>query len=143
MLHATCYMKKVLVFGVFDGLHKGHQYFLREAKKLGDYLIVAIPLDDVVKEIKKRAPLENFETRKKHLQAEDFVDEVISSDASLNNWGVLERSHPDIIVLGYDQDDLKKALENHLLRNGIEIKIKVIKSFKPRKYKSSLLNKLD
>jgi len=136
-------MIRVLVFGVFDGLHRGHQYFLREAKKLGDYLIVAIPQDDVVKEIKKRVPLENFETRKKHLQAEDFVDEVISSDTSLNNWRVLERSHPHIIALGYDQDDLKKALESHLLEHGIKIEIKVIKGFKPRKYKSSLLNKLD
>ena len=26
---------KVMVFGVFDGFDKGHQYFLNEAKKYG------------------------------------------------------------------------------------------------------------
>ncbi|HKC04500.1 MAG TPA: adenylyltransferase/cytidyltransferase family protein, partial [Patescibacteria group bacterium] len=35
----------VLAGGVFDILHYGHIHFLKQAKKLGDYLIVAMESD--------------------------------------------------------------------------------------------------
>ena len=41
-------MKKVMCFGTFDGVHKGHEYYLHEARKLGDYIVVVVALEDVV-----------------------------------------------------------------------------------------------
>ncbi len=44
--------KIVFVHGIFDILHKGHIYFLSEAKKLGDVLVVGVDHDENVKILK-------------------------------------------------------------------------------------------
>src|SRR3990167_6744552 len=70
--------RKVLVGGCFDILHFGHIHFLREAKKLGDYLIVALESDFGVKKLKgKNRPFHNEKQRKEILESLKFVDEVI------------------------------------------------------------------
>lgn len=70
--------KIVLVGGVFDILHFGHITFLKKAKKLGDYLVVAIESDNRVKKIKgDTRPFHNQEQRKEILESLNFVDEVI------------------------------------------------------------------
>ena len=38
-------MKKVMCAGTFDIVHKGHIYFLEQAKKFGDYLVVVVARD--------------------------------------------------------------------------------------------------
>jgi len=35
-------MKKVITYGTFDLIHRGHINILRRAKAMGDYLIVAL-----------------------------------------------------------------------------------------------------
>lgn len=72
-------MKKiVLVGGVFDILHFGHISFLREAKKLGNYLIVAIESDKRVKKLKgENRPFHSQDQRKEILESLNFVDQVI------------------------------------------------------------------
>ena len=39
-------MKKILTYGTFDLLHYGHIRLLERAKKLGDYLVVAVSTDE-------------------------------------------------------------------------------------------------
>ena len=45
-------MIKVMATGTFDLLHMGHIYFLKEAKKLGDKLIVIVARDSTVRKMK-------------------------------------------------------------------------------------------
>jgi len=52
-------MKKTLVFGTFDILHPGHEYFLKEAKRHGDQLVVVVARDLTVKQVKKLMPDNN------------------------------------------------------------------------------------
>ena len=68
-------MKKVLVFGTYDIFHKGHEYFLKESKKKGDYLIVVVARDSTVKKIKEKQ-LNNEKFRKKVLMEQEFIDKV-------------------------------------------------------------------
>ncbi|MEI6711388.1 MAG: adenylyltransferase/cytidyltransferase family protein [bacterium] len=41
-----------MTFGTFDRFHPGHEYYLREAKKLGDTLITIVARDNTVERIK-------------------------------------------------------------------------------------------
>ena len=49
-------MSKVFVSGCYDILHAGHIQFLKEAKELGDELIVCVPSDEVLFLCKSRRP---------------------------------------------------------------------------------------
>ena len=42
-------MKRVLIFGTFDGIHEGHLNLFKQAKKYGDYLIVVVGRDENIK----------------------------------------------------------------------------------------------
>jgi FAD synthetase len=71
--------KKVLVGGCFDILHYGHICFLKEAKKKGNHLVIALESDENTKRLKgPRRPIHNQKQRRKILESLNFVDEVIS-----------------------------------------------------------------
>lgn len=96
-------MKRVLTYGTFDLLHWGHINILKRAKKLGDYLIVALSTDDF-NAIKGKKSYHNFETRKMMLEAIRYVDLVIPEE----NWGQksadVTRYEVDVVVMGSDWD---------------------------------------
>ena len=48
-------MKKVITVGVFDYFHFGHLRLFENAKKLGDYLIVAVQDGDSILKTKPNA----------------------------------------------------------------------------------------
>lgn len=69
---------KVLVGGCFDLLHFGHIDFLRQAKGLGDHLVVALESDENVRKTKGESrPIHPQSQRKEMLAALLHVDEVI------------------------------------------------------------------
>lgn len=71
-------MKKVLTVGVYDLLHIGHVEVFRKAKKLGDYLIVAVQDSEVILKYKPEAKmLYNTEERCYMVKAIRYVDEVV------------------------------------------------------------------
>lgn len=68
----------VLAGGCFDILHYGHIHFLKKAKKLGDYLIVALESDKNIKRLKgQNRPFHTQDQRREILESLSFVDEVI------------------------------------------------------------------
>lgn len=68
----------VLAGGVFDILHYGHIHFLKKAKALGDYLVVALESDANVKKLKgEKRPIHDQNQRREMLESLNFVDEVI------------------------------------------------------------------
>lgn len=73
-------MKKkiVLAGGCFDILHFGHIHYLKNAKALGDHLVVAIESDANIKKLKgEKRPFHNQNQRKEILESLSFVNEVI------------------------------------------------------------------
>ncbi len=71
--------KIVLVGGCFDLLHFGHISFLKQAKALGDYLVIALESDENVRRMKGNArPIHSQTQRKEMLESLSFVDEVIA-----------------------------------------------------------------
>lgn len=70
--------KIVLVGGCFDILHYGHIHFLKKAKALGTYLIVALESDKNIKRLKgKNRPIHDQNKRREMLESLHFVDRVI------------------------------------------------------------------
>ena len=133
-------MKRVMVFGVFDGLHQGHRAMLKEAKSHGDYLIAVVAQDHIIRHIKGREPNTNLIDRFEHLAKEDGVDKVVIGDAELSVWDVINRHEPDVVALGYDQQTLWVDLENNIGQLKKRPEIIVLSSFEPNVYHASLIN---
>lgn len=74
-------MKKVYVVMVADLFHCGHVEFLRNAKSLGDYLVVGVAPDSEVEQYKRR-PIMTAKERKQMIASCRFVDEVIDQSGS-------------------------------------------------------------
>ncbi len=71
-------MKKVITFGVFDYFHLGHLRLFENAKKLGDYLIVAVQDSNCILKTKPDANvLYTTQQRIDLVSALRVVDEVI------------------------------------------------------------------
>jgi FAD synthetase len=116
-------MVKVMATGTFDILHMGHIYFLKEAKKLGDELIVIVACDSTVRKM-KHEPITSEKMRLQIIKELKIVDEAYLGRRD-DIYKVVEEIKPDIIALGYDQiHDEKIVLENLKKRN---IKAKIVR----------------
>ena len=94
--------KIVTTNGVFDILHIGHIRYLKEAKKLGGTLIVAINSDSSTKKIKgPKRPLNNENDRAEALASLGCVDYVTIFNEK-DPVKTLEKIKPDIHVKGSD-----------------------------------------
>ncbi len=123
-----------MVFGVFDGFHDGHRHFLNGSMKRCEQLIVVVTLDEVVVMLKNHPPKYSYEERAKAIT--DFNPDliIVPSDSTLGGWSILDRHHPDMIFLGYDQG----AIASEMRRLG-RLFIR-IDSHHPDTLHSSMLN---
>jgi len=71
-------MKIIITSGYFNPIHSGHINLIREAKKLGDFLIVLVNNDKQVK-IKGSIPFMEEQERMEIIKALRYADEVILS----------------------------------------------------------------
>lgn len=76
-------MKTILVTGGFDPLHSGHIQYIKEAKKLGGFLVVGLNSDEWLTR-KKGRPFMPLQERVEVLKALKAVDKVITFDDSDN-----------------------------------------------------------
>lgn len=71
-------MTKVVVSGYFNPLHLGHIRMLKEARKLGDYIVVILN-NDKQQLLKKGKIIMNQEERMEIVSSVRYVDEVFLS----------------------------------------------------------------
>jgi len=131
---------KIMVFGTFDGLHKGHLNFFRQAKNFtkNSFLIVSIARDKNVFKIKGFFPRLSERARMNLVRKCILVDQVVLSGIK-NHIPHIVKICPDIIALGYDQKAYVKNLKKDLKNNNILVKIIRLKPFKKNIYKNHLL----
>lgn len=129
-----------MVFGTFDGLHKGHFSFFKQAKNLtkNSFLIVSISRDKNVKRIKGEYPSLNDRKRAVLVKKFKLIDKVVLSGTK-NHLPHIIRENPDIIALGYDQKAYVKNLKKDLKNKGFSIKIVRLKPYREKIYKNYLL----
>ncbi len=131
-----------MVFGTFDGIHKGHLNFFKQAKNFtkNSFLIVSIARDSNVLKIKGRKP-DLVETERLKLIKEcNFVDKTILAGKTNYLKHILKES-PDIIALGYDQKAYVQNLKKDIKNKGLKIRIIRLKPYKEKIFKNHLLKK--
>ena len=113
----------VLTNGVFDLLHKGHLELLKFAKTQGTKLVVAIDSDERVKALKgPNRPINSQDDRKRLLESNRFVDEVVIFNSEQELKNLYHQILPTRIVKGGEWTH-----EEIRVRDGIpdEIEIKI------------------
>ena len=113
-------MKRVMVNGTFDILHRGHLELLNYAKSLGGQLLVAIDTDRRVKELKgEHRPINNQEDRKFFLYNLKAVDIVMFFDSKEELVNIMKEYKPDVYVKGSDWKHDTKSTAHQYCDNVI------------------------
>ncbi len=115
-------MVKVMASGVFDILHPGHLHYLKQAKEMGDELVVVVACDDNVRRF-KHEPVTSEEMRCTMVRSLKMVDEAyVGKEGDM--FGIVQEISPDIIALGYDQSFDEEDLRVRLAERGLDVKVR-------------------
>ena len=120
----------VFTNGVFDILHPGHVRYLREARALGDALIVGLNADASVRSNKgPERPINSEQDRAEILAALDCVDGVVifNEDTPAE---IIEALQPDVLVKGADWgEDAIVGRDTVEARGGRVVRVPIEKGF--------------
>jgi D-beta-D-heptose 7-phosphate kinase/D-beta-D-heptose 1-phosphate adenosyltransferase len=95
-------IKLVMTNGCFDIVHAGHIHLLKNAKKFGDFLIVAINSDKSIKALKgKKRPINKLSDRIELLNSLSFVDLIVVFN-EMTPIKIIKMLSPDVLVKGGD-----------------------------------------
>ena len=95
-------MIRVITYGTFDLLHYGHINLLRNAKSLGDYLIVALSTDKFNHDEKNKTTYFSYDKRKLLLESIRYVDLVIPEISWDQKWTDIQQYNINIFTIGDD-----------------------------------------
>ena len=93
--------KIVFTNGCFDILHAGHVRYLKQAKKLGDVLVVGLNADISIAKIKPGRPINTERNRAEVLSGLAAVDFVVIFPES-TPYRLIKAVRPDVLVKGGD-----------------------------------------
>lgn len=132
--------KIVLASGVFDLLHLGHVKFLEEAKKAGGKgaeLVVVVARDSTVEKTKGKEPIMSENQRCLLVESLKVVDRAVLGYEKFDVGEVIRDIKPDVIALGYDQDDMARQVLEYIKSHGLNIKVVRIGKFAENSLDSS------
>ncbi|MCK4358257.1 MAG: D-glycero-beta-D-manno-heptose 1-phosphate adenylyltransferase [Candidatus Cloacimonetes bacterium] len=131
--------KIIFTNGCFDILHRGHIEYLKDAKKLGDVLIIGLNSDDSVKIIKgENRPINSEEDRAEILSQLKPVDFVVIFNED-TPYELIKSIVPDILVKGGDWKIEEIIGSDIVIKNGG--KVKSLKYF-PTSSTSNIIKKI-
>jgi len=115
--------KVVFTNGCFDILHPGHVAYMKQAKALGDRLIVAVNTDASVKRLKgDKRPINDLTHRMAVLEGVGAIDWVTWFDEDTPKE-LIEALSPDVLVKGGDYSIETIVGAEHVLKSGGEVKV--------------------
>lgn len=96
-------MKRVLITGCFDILHRGHYELIEFAAMCGTKVIIAIDTDEKVRKDKgPDRPYNTLEDRIYALEMTKMVDQIISFGSEEELIQLLKNIKPDVRIVGSD-----------------------------------------
>jgi len=138
--YVTTEKKIIMTNGCFDIIHSGHVHILREAKKMGDVLIVAMNSDEsVVKNKGNNRPINNEIERAFVLSSLIMVDHIIIFN-EITPEKLICTILPDVLVKGADYENKKIAGRDCLENNGKKV---ALVSLLEGRSTSKIIQKLD
>jgi cytidyltransferase-like protein len=130
----------VITSGYFNPLHIGHINLIREAKKLGDFLVVIVNNDEQVK-IKGSTPFMPEQERIEIVKALRYADDVvlaIDEDGTVaKSLEMVAKKHPGILFFAKGGDRNAGNIPENEKRACEEFKIEIINSVGGDKVQSS------
>lgn len=105
---------RVMTYGTFDVLHRGHIRLLKRARALGDYLVVGLSTDEFNRG-KNKVSVFSYEERKLILENLRLVDLVIPESEWEQKATDIQKYDIDVFVIGDDWegkfDELKSICQ--------------------------------
>ena len=95
-------MKKVITYGTFDLMHQGHINLLRNAKALGDYLIVGVTSENYDRYRGKLNVQQSVLERIEGVRATGLADEIVVEEYEGQKIDDIVRMGVDIFAIGSD-----------------------------------------
>lgn len=119
---------KIYVGGVFDlGPHRGHIYLFEQAKKMADYVIVAVNSDSFTEQYKKKRPVQDQFERLNAVMSCRYVDMAFIMERGEDQIHYISMISPNYILHGegWERDSLIKQLgitKEFMAENNIELR---------------------
>lgn len=113
---------KIFVSGTYDILHAGHIQFFKEAKALGDYLVVSFCSEKNLLLYKNRHASVPDDNKKILLESIRYIDKVVIGNDDGGVWDFVEafiREKPDMLVVTTDDkyaEEKRKFCEEHRVK---------------------------
>ena len=114
--------------GTFDLLHMGHIYYLKEAKNLGDKLVVVVATDSTVRQL-KHEPVNPENIRLNLIKELKIVNEAVLGHED-DMYEIVKEIKPDIITLGYDQIHNEENIISELKKRKINADVVRLSEYK-------------
>ncbi len=127
-----------MAFGTFDFFHAGHEDYLRQAKILGEELIVVVARDETVKKVKGESPVWDERRRLREVSQSAQVNKAVLGYPE-DKYHVIRKFKPNILALGYDQFAFTYGLKKFLIEENLNIEIIRLQAFEPQTFKSSII----
>jgi len=110
-----------LTASTFDLFHAGHVVMLEEAKRMCDYLIVAIQTDPTIdRPDTKNKPIQSIVERQIQVKACKYVDEVIVYTTEKDLDDILKTLPINVRILGIEYKDKPFTGKDVCLNRGID-----------------------
>ena len=108
-------LRIVLTSGSYDLAHIGHMRYLREARKLGDVLVVGVDSDEKVQARKgKNRPITPEQERAEMLAHSRYADIISIKKQSDEKWALIKLVRPDILVISERAGNTEEARQELL-----------------------------
>ena len=114
--------KRILIAGTFDILHPGHVFLINEAAKLGE-VIVVIARDENVLHTKGHPVIVPEKQRLFMVEALKGVTKAVLGNPGYDYVSIVEELHPDILMLGPNQNMSLEKIQNRLNEKGMKTKV--------------------
>lgn len=115
-------IKTVYFGGTFDILNWGHCMAFRMCREYGDYLIVGLNTDKLVRSYKQREPVLPYDQKKFILESIRYIDKVIPVH-HFSPMDILKELQPDVYCVGSEWVDIHHEEVSFVKSYGGEIRV--------------------